>query len=167
MTAEFRKKFVAHIATLGVIMTLVEVSVYITFFHHIASHNKNIASTVVQPGIIKQRNQANAITMFGQLLAWVMEVWYVFFIACLSAYYDIDTLREVASLLKTLEFFLIPLVEVHTSKPISNIIEQYPTKCNWGHQLKGGCTGPGHGLLRLVRQENSNGASKRPIFHLR
>ena len=47
--------------------------------------------------------------------------------------------------------------EVHTSKPISSIIEQFPTKCNWGHQLKGGCTGPGHGLLRLVRQENSNG----------
>ena len=118
MTAEFRKKFVTHIATLGVIMTLVEISVYITFFHHIASHNKNIASTVVQPGIIKQRNQANAITMFGQLLAWVMEVWYAFFMGVLSAYYDIDTLREVASLLKTLEFFLIPLVEVHTSKPI-------------------------------------------------
>lgn len=117
-TAEFRKKFVTHIATLGIIATILEVSVYITFFHHISSHNNNIASTILQPSIIKQRNQANAITMVGQLLAWVMEVWYVFFIVCLSAIYDIDTLREVASLLKTLEFFLIPLVEVHTSRPI-------------------------------------------------
>ena len=117
-TAEFRKKFVKHIASLGMVLNMLEVSAYITLFHYLINHNNNIASAILQPSVIKQRNQTNAITMFGQMLAWLMEVWYAFFIGILSAYYDIDTLREVASLLKTLEFFLIPLVEVHTSKPI-------------------------------------------------
>ena len=100
------------------VLNMLEVSAYINLFHYLINHNNNIASAILQPSVIKQRNQTNAITMFGQMLAWVMEVWYAFFIGILSAYYDIDTLREVASLLKTLEFFLIPLVEVHTSKPI-------------------------------------------------
>ena len=91
---------------------------YIAVSQLIMNHNNNIAASILQPGVIKQRNRVNAVTMVGQLLAWLMEVWYLFFIAVLSGFYDIDTLREVASMLKTLEFVLIPLVEVHTSKPI-------------------------------------------------
>ena len=130
MTAEIRKKFVKHVASLGLILTLLEVSVYITFFHHIMNHNNNIAASILQPGVIKQRNQTNAVTMFGQLLAWLMEVWYAFFIGILSGFCDIDTLREVASMLKTLEFFLIPLVEVHTSKPIRDFWSRGTKKVN-------------------------------------
>ena len=56
--------------------------------------------------------------MMGQLAAWIIEVWYAFLIGSLSPFYDMDTLREVATLVKNLEFLLIPLVEVYTSAPI-------------------------------------------------
>jgi hypothetical protein len=49
--------------------------VYIVYFHHIMVHDKNIASKLLQPKVIKQRNQTNAITMSGQVAAWFMEVW--------------------------------------------------------------------------------------------
>jgi hypothetical protein len=42
-----------------------------------------------------------------------MEVWYLFLVGVLSTNYDMDLLREVAPLLKHLEFFLIPLVQVN------------------------------------------------------
>jgi hypothetical protein len=60
--------------------------------------------------------------MVGQLAAWIMEVWYSFLIGCLSAYYDMETLREVSTFLKNFEFMLIPLVEIHTSLPIRKFI---------------------------------------------
>ena len=50
--------------------------------------------------------------MVGQLASWVMEVWYLVLVGMLSTNYDMDLLREVSPLLKHLEFFLIPLVQV-------------------------------------------------------
>ena len=50
--------------------------------------------------------------MVGQLASWVMEVWYLVLVGMLSTNYDMDLLREVAPLLKHLEFFFIPLVQV-------------------------------------------------------
>jgi hypothetical protein len=38
-------------------------------------HDNNIASQILQPKVIKQRNKTNAITMSGQVAAWFMEVW--------------------------------------------------------------------------------------------
>ena len=51
-------------------------------------------------------------SMVGQLASWVMEVWYLVLVGVLSTNFDMDLLREVAPLLKHLEFFLIPLVQV-------------------------------------------------------
>ena len=50
--------------------------------------------------------------MVGQLASWMMEVWYLVLVGVLSTNFDMDLLREVAPLLKHLEFFLIPLVQV-------------------------------------------------------
>jgi hypothetical protein len=47
-----------------------------------------------------------------------ISTWYAFLVGFLPVFYNMDSLREVSSLLKNIEFFLIPLVEVHTSKPI-------------------------------------------------
>ena len=81
-----------------------------------------MAATVVKPSIIKQRNKSNAVSMVGQLLGWLMEIWYIVLIGLLSAFFNLESLREFASLLKDLEFALIPVVEVYTSTPIRNFI---------------------------------------------
>jgi hypothetical protein len=39
---------------------------YVVYFHHIVVHDNNIASKILQPNVIKQRNKTNAITMSGQ-----------------------------------------------------------------------------------------------------
>ena len=53
-----------------------------------------------------------------------MEVWYVILVGLLSAVYNMESVREISSLLKDLEFVLIPLVEVYTSFPITKFIAQ-------------------------------------------
>ena len=105
-------------------MTLLEVSSYLIFFHYISKHNKTIAANVLKPSVIKQRNRANAVSMYGQLAGWVMEIWYAVLIVMLSTFYDTDTLREIASLIKDFEFVFIPLVEVQTSSPIIKFLSQ-------------------------------------------
>lgn len=113
-----RQKVITGLSALGVTLTLLEIFSYIILFHHISCHNKFVASNVLTPAVIQQRNAANAIGLVGQFAAWVMEVWYLILIGLLSAFYDMDSVREYSSLLKDLEFALIPLVEVWTSAPI-------------------------------------------------
>jgi len=69
--------------------------------------------------------------MMGQVAAWIIEVWYAFLIGSLSPFYDMDTLREVAALVKNLEFFLIPLVELYTSAPIREYCQLKIQKQNY------------------------------------
>jgi hypothetical protein len=58
----------------------------------------------------------------GQFAGWVMEIWYVLLIGLLSGFYNMEKMREFSSLVKDLEFVLIPLVEIYTSLPIRNFI---------------------------------------------
>ena len=81
-------------------------------------HDNKVMKNILQASVIKKRNQVNAISMTGQIAAWLMEVWYAFLIGFLSVFYNVDILREVASLLKSCEFALIPLVEIYASQPI-------------------------------------------------
>jgi hypothetical protein len=81
-------------------------------------HDNKVMKNILQASVIKKRNQVNAISMTGQIAAWLMEVWYAFLIGFLSVFYNVDILREVASLLKSYEFALIPLVEIYASPPI-------------------------------------------------
>ena len=79
---------------------------------------------MLKPSVIKQRNRASAVSMYGQLAGWVMEIWYAVILIFFSAFYDADNLREIASLIKDFEFVLIPLVEVQTSYPIVSFLSQ-------------------------------------------
>ena len=118
VTMKVKKKSIAIIAGIGTIFTMLELTSYIIFFQYITKHNKNVASTILQPSVIKQRNQANAISMVGQIVSWVMEIWYTMFMGFLPMYFKMETVREVSALLKNFEFVLIPMVEVYTSAPI-------------------------------------------------
>ena len=120
ISIELKKRVVTAIGTLGMVFTFLEISSYLIFFHHLIVHDNSVMENILQTSVIKQRNRANAISMIGQLAAWMMEVWYAFLIGFLSTFFDVDTLREVASLLKNYEFVLIPMIEVYTSASIRN-----------------------------------------------
>ena len=124
MSMSTKKMVITAIAGAGLMFTIQEILSYAILFHHISYHNNNIAANVLSATVIKQRNRTNAISFVGQFLGWVMEVWYVILVGLLSAVYNMESVREISSLLKDLEFVLIPLVEVYTSFPITKFIAQ-------------------------------------------
>ena len=93
----------------------VEISSYIILFCYISQHDNKIAKNVLKPSVIKSRNRANAVNLTGLVLGWLMEVWYIFLVGVLSFILDQNAFWEVSALLKYYEFYLIPLVQVHTS----------------------------------------------------
>jgi hypothetical protein len=62
--------------------------------------------------------------MVGQITSWIMEIWYIILVGVLSTMFQVDLLREVSVLIKTSEYFLIPLVQILTSAPIKRFIKQ-------------------------------------------
>ena len=124
MSMSTKKMVITAIAGAGLMFTIQEILSYTILFHHISYHNNIIAANGLSATVIKQRNRTNAISFVGQFLGWVMEVWYVILVGLLSAVYNMESVREISSLLKDLEFVLIPLVEVYTSFPITKFIAQ-------------------------------------------
>ena len=124
MSMSTKKMVITARAGAGLMFTIQEILSYAILFHHISYHNNNIAANVLSATVIKQRNRTNAISFVGQFLGWVMEVWYVILVGLLSAVYNMESVREISSFLKDLEFVLIPLVEVYISFPITKFIAQ-------------------------------------------
>ena len=57
--------------------------------------------------------------MSGQFITWLMRIWFVATVGYLTTVSDKDFAREVASLVKSLEFLLIPMTQVLTSSQMS------------------------------------------------
>ena len=85
-----RKEVSNGLAIFGIFVTLIEASCFVSLFHHLYNHNKNIASNVLSPSVVQQRNRVNAITMAGQLAGWTMEVWYLVVVGLLAIPYNAD-----------------------------------------------------------------------------
>jgi hypothetical protein len=102
----------------GLGYTTVEISSYVILFYFIAKHDNKTAIGVLHQSVIKKRNRVNAISLTGLVTGWLMEVWYIFLVGFLSLVMDRNVLREVSAVLKYYEFYLIPLVQVHTSDPL-------------------------------------------------
>jgi hypothetical protein len=96
--------------TFGISFAVMELFCYVSFFMHLYNHNNTIAINVVTPAVIKQRNQVNAISMFGLLCSWILEIHYILVSAAMSVFAEGDHIREVAAILKLLEFVLVPVV---------------------------------------------------------
>ena len=102
---------------MGIIFTLIEILCYIIIFHHIFHHNTNIAAVVLSEKVIKQRNRTNAISFFGQFVAWIMRFWFLFL-------FLVTNTMALPVVIKNFEFVLIPLVEMYTSAPIRSFRNQ-------------------------------------------
>ena len=122
MSLSTKQSFITGFSSIGIIYTMLEIISYAILFYHMNQHNNKVASSVVKPSVVKQRNKSNAVSMVGQFAGWVMEIWYVLLIGLLSGFYNMEKMREFSSLVKDLEFVLIPLVEIYTSLPIRNFI---------------------------------------------
>lgn len=118
MSIYLKKAMVRASFICGGILTLVELCCYLAYFHYIYNHDNNVAASVISKSTLKSRNKTNAISMVGQVTGWVMEIWYIVLVGLLSTMFQVDLLREVSVLIKALEYFLIPLVQICTSAPI-------------------------------------------------
>ena len=110
-----RKGIMVLIAVLGIIFTLMEMFSYIIFFLHLTNHNMNIAAPILNPSVIKHRNETNAITMLGLFACWLLDVWYLVLAGILAAEFEMDLVKEVSAAFKDFDFVWIPLLQILTS----------------------------------------------------
>ena len=60
---------------LSAVFSVGEAVSYLVIFHHIFKHNKNIGiAKILAPDIIKARNRGHAITLLGQVLNFMSEI---------------------------------------------------------------------------------------------
>ena len=124
-----RRAIVILYAIVGFSYTMVEIISYIFLYYYITFHNNNaIANGVLDASVIRMRNRANAISLTGLFAGWLMEVWYIVFVGFLSATLDSNLVREVSTVLKYYEFYLIPLVQIHSSPPIKRFMMAFKNK---------------------------------------
>jgi hypothetical protein len=103
---------------IGLGYTIVEISSYFILVHYIVQHDNKTAIGVLHESVIKKRNRVNAINLTGLVMGWLMEIWYIILVGILSLVVDSKVLREVSAVLKHFEFYLVPLIQVHTSDPL-------------------------------------------------
>ena len=109
----------------GVVYTTIEIISYTIIFHYIRNHNNNNTVGIIDPSIVKMRNRINAISLSGLFAGWLMEVWYIVLVGFLSLMFDSKLLREVSTVLKYYEYYLIPLVQIHSSPPIRKFMSTF------------------------------------------
>ena len=110
------------VSSIGIFLTFIEMLCYIVFFHHIMVHNNSIAATVLQPGVIKQRNKTNAISMLGLFATWFIQMCYILGNGLLISLFDAEWLRDYSAFLKDFKFVWIPWIEIVTSAPIKRFM---------------------------------------------
>ena len=124
-----RRAIVILYAIVGFSYTMVEIISYIFLYYYITFHNKiAIANGVVDASVVRMRNRANAISLTGLFAGWLMEVWYIVFVGFLSVTLNSNLVREVSTVLKYYEFYLIPLVQIHSSPPIKRFMMAFKNK---------------------------------------
>ncbi len=109
-------------AIVGACFSLIEIISYMLLYSHIYKHDNSIAATILDPSIIRMRNRTNSISLYGHVLSWIMKVWYILLVGFVSNLFNQTSLREVPPFFKTLEFFLVPFVQIRTSAPIKQFL---------------------------------------------
>ena len=107
------------------VCTVTELLCYISIFHYIYYHDNKVAVLVIKPKVLRQRNKNNVIGLSGQFFTWLMKIWFIVIIGWLSTVSNKDFMREVAALAKSVEFVLIPIVQIMTS---STMLEHFSKK---------------------------------------
>ena len=124
--ANYARKFVfTAVSTVGLFFNVIEMICYAIFFHYLTYHNNNIAVHVLQPSIIKQRNQSNAISMLGLFVTWIIGICYITTVGLVTTLNEAEWLREYASTFKDIDFVWIPWIEILTSVSIKEFVKRH------------------------------------------
>ena len=107
-----------------IIMTLVECFCCLVYFHYIYHHDNHVAASVISQKVLTSRNKTNAISMVGQAVSLVAVFWYIILIGLFSTIVEFSLLREVATVVKIADFFIIPLIHIKTSAPMKMFIKK-------------------------------------------
>ena len=120
-----------RIATGGIMLlvTISELSIYIILFRFMYLHDNNDRlRRLLAPNIIRQRNKTNAITFFGQFCSFLFEVsiWILFIFTMLIGGKNSVGLLAASSILKTISFTCMTIIEVMTSSSLrSKMYKQF------------------------------------------
>ena len=114
----------------GTVLSIVEITCYLILYHHIYSHNVDIASKLLDASVIKKRNQQNAVSLTGLFAGWLMEVWYIVLVGIFSTIFENNWIYEMSAFFKVYVYYLIPLVQIHTSAPLRKL--SFKIKNDWG-----------------------------------
>jgi hypothetical protein len=71
--------------------------------------------------------QTNAISMLGLLCSWILEMHYIFLSLVMSVFAKAEHVREVAAILKLLEFVAVPVIQgsiLQKSASVKNFSDQ-------------------------------------------
>jgi hypothetical protein len=123
INVKLQKKIVQTCFVFGGIFTTMELLCYLIYFWYIYNHDNKVAALVISKNTLKSRNKINAISMVGQVVSWIIKIWYFVLVGLLTAIFPIDLLREVSVLIKASSYFLIPFVQVLTSAPIMRYVK--------------------------------------------
>jgi len=109
---------------LGLLLNLTEVMCYFNYFHYIFRHESTVAANIIKPSELKNRRNANAFSMAGQMAGWVMNIWQILYVGVSSLFFDSYHVNEFIPFFKMLEFPLLPLIQTYTSPPIKRFLKQ-------------------------------------------
>ena len=111
------------------LLSLIECVFYLVYFNFIYHHDNHVAAGVISKSTLRYRNRANAISMVGQAISLMAQFWYILIVGILYAIFKGYLLREVAAMIKMIDFLIIPLIYIKTSEPIKKFINHQ--KQNW------------------------------------
>jgi len=101
----------------------IELYCYSVIFYTIFKHDNTEAIKILNPSVIRQRNQANAICLTGQVLGFVIKLWYMVAIGVLAIGFNAIRVREISGILKSIDFVAIPLVMILSTSTLRKFIK--------------------------------------------
>lgn len=108
--------FVALTSLIGIFITVIEIFIYICFFHHVYKHeNKERILQLLDKETIKRRNDKNAISFLGQFCSFTIEIsgMIIMFVCTKNKF-----LLPLIPCVRVIGFTLMALLDVLTSSQL-------------------------------------------------
>ena len=112
----------------GSLLTSIEFCSYLILFSHLHNHNNKVIRGILDKKVLQSRNRANAMSLTGLFMCWMLKVLYIILVGFLSFTLGSKSNRGVSAFLRYYEFFLIPLIHINTSEPIKRFKSSMETK---------------------------------------
>ena len=111
----------------SIVSIISEISIYVTFFHHIYKHDNNDRlRRLLEPSVIRCRNKRNAITFFGQFCSFVFELTTMIVLIFTYKFGNrTNNLHVFAATIMRVKFAAMSTIEVMTSNELRPSIYKF------------------------------------------